>query len=703
MAVNAVYPISKPDERAGRTPSSAAVAAPADDWTSVPTAGARGAAAASDDAPGAELLVDHGDVGGGVGGGDSGFDSLGLDARIVAKLLAPPGDATKAAPPLPPAGAAVPPVISTAASGIARGHFRDGFGLTRPTRVQRLVLPRAIAGRSLLVKSETGSGKTLAFLLPILQGLLQGGGGAAGLPEAAGGSAGAAAAGSSTAFAAHRAAGTRAIVLAPTRELCQQIFTVATRLLQVRSVRVVEEAREIDRYHSVTSTAPLLQPFPWLVPGIVAGGEKRKSEKARLRRGVTVLVATPGRLCDHLRSTEAFRTAELGWLVLDEADRLLDLGFGAQLADIMRLLRGGRPQPPPALAQRVPGGAAAAAATAATSGVAGAANAAATPWRTFLLSATMNPSVRALARTVIGGGQTAWVLDATLTGALRGGGGGGGMAAPAAAAVAADAALDDDDEEEEEEEKGGGGAGGNPAAGAGGPHRELAPAGACALSHRSPAFPYDPMLRASPPPPCAGSLVAPSQLTQQFMAVPLKWRLVTVLALAFDAAVRGYRAAALHASRRASTGDGSGPRGGVGSRSGGGKMLVFMSSCDAVDFHYHLLKWLMPAMLAGGSATLGAARRGAAPLSESDAARLCASACPVHRLHGGIPQAERTLTFRAFAAAECGILITTDVAARGLDLPAVDGILQVDPPSDSLDYVHRVGRTARRCVWGGEE
>ena len=107
VAVNAVYPISKPDERAGRTPSSAAVAAPADDWTSVPTAGARGAAAASDDAPGAELLVDHGDVGGGVGGGDSGFDSLGLDARIVAKLLAPPGDATKAAPPLPPAGAAV--------------------------------------------------------------------------------------------------------------------------------------------------------------------------------------------------------------------------------------------------------------------------------------------------------------------------------------------------------------------------------------------------------------------------------------------------------------------------------------------------------------------------------------------------------------------------------------------------------------------
>lgn len=178
--------------------------------------------------------------------------------------------------------------------------------------------------------------------------------------------------------------------------------------------------------------------------------------------------------------------------------------------------------------------------------------------------------------------------------------------------------------------------------------------------------------------------MAPSQLTQQYMAVPLKWRLVTVLALTFDAAVRGYKAAALHslhASRDATSAAAAISRPvKSGGGSGGGKMLVFMSSCDAVDFHFHLLKWLLPAMLTGGAATAGAARRGAAAPSEADAQRLRASACPVYRLHGGIPQAERTLTFRAFAAAECGILFTTDVAARGLDLPAVDGILQVRAP-----------------------
>lgn len=63
------------------------------------------------------------------------------------------------------------------------------------------------------------------------------------------------------------------------------------------------------------------------VGGAIIGGENRGKEKARLRKGITVVVATPGRLLDHLQSTTAFHTSELRWLVLDEADRLLDLGF----------------------------------------------------------------------------------------------------------------------------------------------------------------------------------------------------------------------------------------------------------------------------------------------------------------------------------------------------------------------------------------
>ncbi len=63
------------------------------------------------------------------------------------------------------------------------------------------------------------------------------------------------------------------------------------------------------------------------VGGAVLGGENRSKEKARLRKGVTVVVAPPGRLLDHLENTKAFHTHELRWLVLDEADRLLDMGF----------------------------------------------------------------------------------------------------------------------------------------------------------------------------------------------------------------------------------------------------------------------------------------------------------------------------------------------------------------------------------------
>ena len=75
----------------------------------------------------------------------------------------------------------------------------------------------------------------------------------------------------------------------------------------------------------------MVSPFIWLVPGSLSGGERRKSEKARLRRGVAILVCTPGRLLDHLKATKCFRRELLRWLVLDEADRLLDMGFEKQV------------------------------------------------------------------------------------------------------------------------------------------------------------------------------------------------------------------------------------------------------------------------------------------------------------------------------------------------------------------------------------
>jgi ATP-dependent RNA helicase DDX31/DBP7 len=70
--------------------------------------------------------------------------------------------------------------------------------------------------------------------------------------------------------------------------------------------------------------------------------------------------------------------------------------------------------------------------------------------------------------------------------------------------------------------------------------------------------------------------------------------------------------------------------------------------------------------------------------------------CSMYRLHGNVPQNVRQTVYKEFCKAKSGVMLCTDVAARGLDLPEVDWILQYDPPCETTDYVHRVGRTARR-------
>ncbi|KAJ2654166.1 ATP-dependent RNA helicase, partial [Coemansia sp. RSA 1285] len=92
------------------------------------------------------------------------------------------------------------------------------------------------------------------------------------------------------------------------------------------------------------------------------------------------------------------------------------------------------------------------------------------------------------------------------------------------------------------------------------------------------------------------------------------------------------------------------------------KVIVFFSSCNSVKYHSELLNYID---------------------------------VPVLDLHGKQKQQKRTNTFFEFINADKGILLCTDVAARGLDIPAVDWIIQYDPPDDPRDYIHRVGRTAR--------
>ena len=65
----------------------------------------------------------------------------------------------------------------------------------------------------------------------------------------------------------------------------------------------------------------------WVVPGYLMGGEKRKAEKMRLRKGINILVATPGRLIDHINNTNCLSLEQIKYLVLDEADRMLEMGY----------------------------------------------------------------------------------------------------------------------------------------------------------------------------------------------------------------------------------------------------------------------------------------------------------------------------------------------------------------------------------------
>ncbi len=154
----------------------------------------------------------------------------------------------------------------------------EDLGFVRPTPIQTHAIPPALEGRDLLACAATGSGKTAAFILPILHKLID-------LPRGT----------------------TRALVLAPTRELA----------LQIRD-DVVGLAR-----HTRITAAP------------VYGGVGMGPQEKAFREGADIIVATPGRLLDHFQYDYA-RLSGLQFLVLDEADRMLDMGF---LPDIRRILR----------------------------------------------------------------------------------------------------------------------------------------------------------------------------------------------------------------------------------------------------------------------------------------------------------------------------------------------------------------------------
>ncbi len=168
------------------------------------------------------------------------------------------------------------------AEPILRAILEQGY--TKPTPIQAQAMPHVMQGRDVMGAAQTGTGKTAAFVLPILQNIL---------PLAS----------SSASPARHPI---RALVLTPTRELADQVADNAFKYAKYTDIRTA----------------------------VVFGGVDMSAQTALLRSGIELLIATPGRLLDHITQKNA-NLSQVQFLILDEADRMLDMGF---LPDLQRII-----------------------------------------------------------------------------------------------------------------------------------------------------------------------------------------------------------------------------------------------------------------------------------------------------------------------------------------------------------------------------
>ncbi|CAA2971868.1 DEAD-box ATP-dependent RNA helicase 17 isoform X1 [Olea europaea subsp. europaea] len=372
-----------------------------------------------------------------------------------------------------------------------------------------------------LVNAATGTGKTVAYLAPVIHQL------------------------QNINPRIQRSDGTFALVLVPTRELCMQVYEILVKLLH--------------RFH-------------WIVPGYIMGGENRSKEKARLRKGVSILVATPGRLLDHLKNTSSFLHTNLRWIIFDEADRILELGFGKDIEQILNIL--GTKQDKSVSKEN------------ATSNIPEVLK------QNLLLSATLNEKVNHLAKISLENPVMIGLDEKKMQHVNH----------DHSVSVGSDV---------------------------------FDRLGESAKGMSASTEEYN----------------LPSQLVQRYIKVPCGSRLVVLLSIL------------KHLFERETS----------------QKIVVFFSTCDAVDFHYSLVsKFEWP------------------PILQSEAeVRKMFLGCKTLRLHGNMNHEDRKTTFQTFKTEKSALLLSTDVSARGLDFPKVRCIIQYDSPGEATEFVHRVGRTAR--------
>ncbi|GAA6039707.1 hypothetical protein JCM8097_001363 [Rhodosporidiobolus ruineniae] len=516
-----------------------------------------------------------------------------------------------------------------------------------------------------ILRAQTGSGKTLTFLLPMLQDLLT-------LDPSLLAPTPAPAASSSSSTAAPAAGhpsrdiGTLALILAPTRELASQIHTVLSSLLLA-----------LPRSDKFTISPRAL------TAGLLVGGANRTHEKRRLRKGCPIVVATPGRLLDHLKTTEAFRMAgeaprdpkasqgprgkaanaiplgqrggpaasggaageqKLGlrWLVVDECDRLMDLGFEEQMRGILEELEK----------------------RSKSAGTASPSSSSPNRRRTILCSATASEGVDRLA--ALSGGNAADDLESAPAWPVVGAKAEANVREPvrkdltAATAVAGKKRSADDTEED--------------GAAAGEEAQEQEP------ESKALALP--------------SGFTPPSQLQHHYIVVPPKLRFVSLLAL-LRKLLRGPQAKDM-------------------------KVLVFMSCTDAVEFWWKAAGGMKLGQRGGDDADEEEQMEKDDEAEKKEKERLVSRhpllpSTPLYRLHGNLPLQTRLSSLAAFSG-ECtieegkrqgektgqAVMLCTSVAARGLDVRGVGCVVQVDAPTEGgiTEYVHRVGRTARAGAQG---
>ena len=483
---------------------------------------------------------------------------------------------TESAPKVPSKPSNAPLTDSSTFTGLGLNpliatHLETKMNIRKPTSIQRASILALLSSgdpsshRDAFIQSQTGSGKTLSYLLPILQDLLP----------------------LSTNSYIDRSIGTLAIIVAPTRELAKQISDVLDTLLKLR-LRPLDAAPGDEETNDTRLTR-------WLVSGLLTGGATRGHEKARLRKGIPILVATPGRLLDHLQNTSSFNASKCRWLVLDEADRLMELGFADTIKGILSCLEGSRKL--------------------ALQAAKGGQGMEVRDWdwnvrrRTILCSATISEDVQVLAGTALQNPIIIKAAEADLPGPATDATGG-------AVISAADS--------------------------------KFAP---------------------------------PSQLLQKYIVVPLKLRLVTLIAL--------LRYLLSQSDNRGSF-----------------KIIVFLSCIDSVDFHWRLLgNSTLEGDSDGGESNDDTAEPNPGEDGSIEVHSPLLPDTSIFRLHGSLPLATRLSSLRAFSSSpksqevgqRASVLLCTSVAARGLDLPRVRAVVQYDLPTEggATEYVHRVGRTAR--------